>query len=240
MAEREQHVAASPGSAASVAKVNAAPRRVRLGWLGPVIVLVGAAVAGLAIWFMVTQRPVPGDVIDTFAIDPARTVVVRHEAASERGFLELRERGELKWRALIPTYVGERGRPAVAWSDQAVTVRVSRNGRAEVFAFTLDNAHKLGTLRLAPDREPIETHAAGPITLTDHVRSYELVSGPGWQQLIAIDLARGQGAWDVALDPAPISAGGIDPGLVWLQQGPRRIEIDAVTGQIRPSSGPLK
>jgi hypothetical protein len=215
-------------------------RKVRLGYLGPAIVLVGALVAGVAIWFMQTQRPVPGEVIDTFTIDPAHSLLVRHEAKSDRGFIELRERGELKWRALIPPYAGSRGRSGVAWSDQAVTVRVSRNGRAEVFAFARENAHKLGSLRLAPEHEPIETHEKGPLTLSDHVHSYELVRGPEWQQLIAIDLARGGGDWKVDLDPAPITAGGVSGGTVWLQQRDQRIEIDVATGHLKPPAAPLQ
>jgi hypothetical protein len=157
-------------------------------------------------------------------------LVVRHEAASERSFIELREGDTVKWRALVPPYAGAKGRPAIAWSDKAVTVRVSRNGRAEVFAFAMDTAHKLGAFRLAPEREPIETHATGPITLTDHVRGYELVGGTGWNQLIAIDLVRGGGVWKVDLGAEPITDAGIDDGRLWLVQGSTRRVLDATTG----------
>ena len=47
----------------------------------------------------------------------------------------------------------------------AVTVRVERDGRAEVFAFAIAaTPTKLGAFRLAPEHEPITTAAAG----TDH------------------------------------------------------------------------
>lgn len=214
-------------------------RRTRLGWLGPIIVLVGAAVAGVAIWFMQTQRPVPGEVIDAFAIDARRTIVVRKEASSDRSFVELRDGDEVKWQALVPRYAGRKGRPAVAWSDQAVTVRVERHGKAEVFAFALNNAHKLGAFKLAEEHQPITMHETGPITLTDHERSYELVSGLGWAQLIAVDLRRGGGLWKVELGDRPIDAGGVERGQVWIQQGSSRRAFDAATGREVADAKPL-
>jgi GTP-binding protein HflX len=42
-------------------------KKTRLGWLGPAIVLVGLALAGLMTWFMVSSRPSAGAVIDTIA-----------------------------------------------------------------------------------------------------------------------------------------------------------------------------
>jgi hypothetical protein len=211
-------------------------KRSRLGWLGPAIVIVGAAIAGVAIWFMQTVRPEAGAVIDTIPIDARRSLVLREEAKSDRSFIELRDGDVVKWQALIPHYAGEKGRPAVAWSDQAVTVRVERNGRAEVFAFAMSNAHKLGAYRLAADREPIKTHAQGPITLTDHMRAYELVGGDGWQQLVAVDILRGGGVWKVDLGKDPITAGGIDGQRVWIEQGGQRRWFDAVSGRETPDN----
>lgn len=203
----------------------------RLGLLGPIIVLVGAAVAGVATWYMVTARPKPGAVIDTFTIDSQSKIVVRGEDGGKRSFLELHEKGTLKWQALIPPYAGAPGRPAVAWNDRAVTVRVDRDGgRAEVFAFARNNASKLGALRLAQAHEPIHIHPQGPITLTDHVRSYELVGGADWYELIAIDLATGEGAWKVDLGKTPITAGGVENGRVWIEQAGTRRWFDVRTG----------
>ena len=214
-------------------------RKTRLGWLGPAIVIVGAAVAGLAIWFMQTARPVAGEIIDTIAIDARRSIVVRKEASSNRSFIEVRDGSEVKWQALIPPYAGAKGRPAVAWSDAAVTVRVSRDGRAEVFAFAMNNAHKLGAFRIATEHEPITTHPTGPITLTDHVRAYELVGGADWHQLVAVDIVRGGGVWKVELGKDPITAGGVEPGRVWVEQAGRRRAFDAETGRETPDNKPL-
>jgi len=216
-----------------------AERKVRLGFLGPAIVIVGVVAAGLLIWFMQTQRPVAGEVIDTIAIDAHHTLVLRKEATSDRSFIELREGPNVTWQALIPHYAGAPGRPAVAWSDRAVTVRVERNGRAEVFAFARGTAHKLGALRLAAQHEPIQMHASGPISLTDHVRGYELVGGADWHQMIAIDLSKGSGAWMTDLGAAPIESAGIQGSTLWISQGGRRRTFDAATGRETPGDKPL-
>jgi hypothetical protein len=209
--------------------------RIRLGYLGPAIVLVGAAVAGLAIWFMQSVRPVAGAEIDRIAIDARRSFVLRNEATTDRSFIELRDGDQVKWQALIPHYAGAPGRPAVAWSEKAVTVRVERNGRAEVFAFAMENAAKLGAFRLAHEREPITMHAEGPITLTDNVRSYEIVGGVDWHQLIAVDILHGGGVWKVDLGRAPITAGGVRGTEVWLEQAAKRRVFDSASGRETPA-----
>jgi len=214
-------------------------KRIRLGFLGPAIVLLGAAIAGVAVWFMVKERPEAGAEIDRIRVDATRELVLRKEMKSDRSFIELRDGNVVKWQALIPPYAGSKGRPAVAWSDAAVTVRVSRNGRAEVFAFSIDKAHKLGAYRLAVDHEPITTHADGPLTLTDHVRAFELVGGPTWHQLVAVDILRGGGIWKADLGKAPITAGGVEPGRVWIEQAGKRRSFDAATGVETPDNASL-
>jgi hypothetical protein len=218
-----------------------APRRTHLGWLGPVVVLVGVVAAGAAIWYMRAARPVPGEVIDRFviSIDPHRAIVLREEANGEHSFIEMREGETVRWQALIPRYAGSKGRPAIAWSDRAVTVRVERSGRAEVFAFALDTAQKIGAFRLAPEHEPIETEPTGPITFTDHVRSYEIVGGTLWHQLIAIDLVKGIGIWKVDVGDAPIEAIGEHDGRVWISQRGVKRWFDAATGRDTPDAAPL-
>ena len=174
--------------------------------------------------------------IDTFVIGDNAKVVVRAEKGGPRSFVELYEQGTLKWQALIPRYAGAPGRPGVAWSDDAVTVRVDRDGgRAEVFAFARKNSSRLGALRLAQAHEPIHIHAEGPITLTDHVRSYELVGGADWHELIAIDLTTGRCAWKADLGKDPITAGGIEGSTVWLEQTGKRRNFDAKTRRSRLS-----
>ncbi|MDB4959879.1 MAG: hypothetical protein JWO36_7448, partial [Myxococcales bacterium] len=171
----------------------------RLGFIGPAIVIVGALVAGVGVWYVVHARPRPGPVISTFPIDGTQSLVVRSEDGGERAFVELRAGDELKWQALVPHYAGTADRPALAWSQNAVSIRVEREGRAEVFAISMHDSAKLGGFRLAPEHEPIRTQPTGPITLTDHVRSYEIAGGQDWHQIVAIDLQRGKALWKVDL-----------------------------------------
>jgi hypothetical protein len=209
----------------------AAKKRRWLGYLGPAIVVLGILVSIVGLWYMRSARPVPGDVFDRIAIDDTHAFVIRLDAKdARRSFLELRERDEVKWQALIPHYAGAPGRPALAWSDNIVTVRVERDGRAEVFAFTIATSSKVGALRIAPEHEPITTQATGPITLTDHVRSYELAGGPGWNQIVAIGLDTGKGVWKVDLGPEPVTDGGVDGNSLWLVQGGKRRRLDSATG----------
>jgi hypothetical protein len=209
--------------------VQRTPRR-RLGWLGPAIVAVGAAVAALGVWYVVTVRPSAGAVIDTIRVDDRHTLVVRAEATSDRAFVELRDGEVVQWQALVPRYAGRPGMPGIAWSPTTVSVRVIRDGHAELFALTMQNASKLGGMRLAPDHGPVELQTTGPITLTDHVRSYEVVAGPDWHQVVAIDLKSGKALWARELGAAPVRAGGVKADLVWLDQGgPPRL-FHALTG----------
>ncbi len=212
----------------------------RLGLLGPIIVIVGAIAAGVAAWYMVTARPKAGEVIDRIAIDRSGEIVIRREEGGSRSFIELHENGALKWQALIPPYAGAPGRRAVAWNDRAITVRVDReSGRAEVFAFSRSTSSKLGALRLAQAHEPIHIHAEGPITLTDHVRSYELVGGADWHELIAIDLNTGEGVWRTVLGKAPITAAGVEGEKIWVEQQGKKRWLDAATGREEVATQPV-
>jgi hypothetical protein len=205
--------------------------RTRLGWLGPAIVGVGVAVGAWGVWYMVHARPTAGAEIDRVALDPQRAIVVRAEAGGDRAFVELRDGDAVVWQALVPHYGGRRGAPGIGWSPTAVSVRVIRDGHAELFALSMHDASKLGGMRLAPDHGPIAEPTEGPVTLTDHVRSYEIVSGPDWHQLVAIDLTSGHPLWARELGPAPVRAGGmVRDGAgerVWIEQGagPRAFEV---------------
>lgn len=201
-----------------------------LGWLGPAIVLVGAGVAVLGGWYVVHARPVAGAVIDTIAIDEHRSLVVRGETGGQRAFIELRDRDEVKWQALVPRYAGRPGTPGVAWNSNAVSVRVLRDGYAELFALSMHDASKLGGMRLAPEHGKVLDNPSGPITFTDHIRTYEVVSGPDWHQIVAIDLTSGRALWSQELGPDPVRAAGVEGGAVWIEQGGGRRSFVTVTG----------
>ena len=215
------------------------PPRRRLGWLGPAIVIAGAAVAGLGAWYMAGARPQVGAAIDTIRIDDRSSFVVRAEVGGDRNFVELHEGDRLAWRALVPPYAGRPGAPGIAWNQTAVSVRVLRDHRAEVFALAMRDAAKLGGFKLAPGQGSAVIATSGPVTLTDHVRSYEIVGGAGWHQIVAFDLMTGEGIWKQDLGAAPIDDGGIAPpagaadsgaATVWLLQGGRRRVFRAADG----------
>jgi hypothetical protein len=216
-------------------------RRRNLGWIGIAIVIVGAAVAALGIVYYLHARPKPGEVIDRFAIDAGHEIVVRAEDGGPRSFLELRHGDEVMWQALIPHYAGAKGRPAIAWSQWSVTARVEREGRAEVFALSMHDGTKLGGFRLAPEHEPVRMHPEGPITLTDHARSYELVGGADWHEIVAVDLRTGHALWKVSLGATPIDSGSVEGGVIRLGQGGSVRTLSVFTGaatELSRSTGP--
>jgi hypothetical protein len=198
-----------------------AQSRRNLGWLGPAIVIVGASVAGLGVWYMVHARPEAGAVIDRQIIDERHTLLVRAETTTgdARAFVELREGDRVLWQALIPHYAGHAGATGLAWSPTAVSVRVFRDDHAEVFALAMHDASKLGGMRLAPQHGAVIDEPGSPVSLTDHQRTYEVVAGPGWHQLVAIDLTSGKALWAQELGAAPVRAGGVRGDHVWVDQG---------------------
>ena len=204
----------------------------RLGWLGPSIVGLGAVIAAIAIWWFVSHRPQPGAEIDRIRLDPVTELVIRAEATSDRVFVELHRENKLVWQALVPPYAGRPGAPGVAWSADVLTIRVIRNQRAELFALQIRDAAKLASIKLAPDHGPAIKSTHGPVTLTDRLRSYELVEGEGWHQLVTLDLASGHALWKQELGPAPIDDAGISDGAVWVRQG-------ATTRRFRPLDGAI-
>ena len=205
--------------------------RSRLGWLGPALVALGAAVAILGAWYVLHARPTPGAIIDTIAIDATHKIIVRGEAGGDRAFVELYTGDELMWQAYVPPYGGRPGAPGVAVGRSAVSIRIVRDGRAEIFAIARDTAEKLGGMGLGHGHGPIDPTATGPVTLTDNVRSYELVSGTDWHQLVAIDLAGGKPLWSVELGPRPVTAGGVEGSRVWVTQGADRRTFDVLSGK---------
>jgi hypothetical protein len=200
-------------------------------WLGPTILAVGLAVGGAGIWYMVDARPHAGDVIDTFQVDPDSELVVRAEAGGDRSFLELDRQGATVWQALIPHYAGEKGRPAIAWNALAVTVRVERSGKAEVFALGMKDAEKLGGFRLEEAHEPITTQTKGPITVTDHIRAYEIVGAENkWHALVAVELRTGKALWRADLGHWDVQDAGVQLPYVWVVQAGQKRYYNVLNG----------
>ena len=209
--------------------------RRNLGWLGPAIIGVGAGVAALGVWYMVHARPVAGEVLERDVLDEHHQLIVRAEtgASGERAFVELREDDQVKWQALVPRYAGHAGASGLSWNAVAVSVRVFRDGYAELFALSMHDSSKLGGMRLAPEHGKVVDEPGSPVSLTDHERTYEIVAGPDWHQLVAIDLSSGKAQWSAELGAEKIHAGGIDGGAVWVDQGAGRKAFDVRTGAPR-------
>ncbi len=203
----------------------------RWGLLAPGLVLGGAALAGVGVWYWLHVQPRPGAEIDRVPCTDA-TMVVYAEQDGERSFVELHDpNDQVVWQALIPHYAGSRGRPAIACGATAATVRVERSGRSEVFGFLLQTGEKIGGFRLAPEHQPIAIQPTGPITLTDHLRSYEFVGGADWHQVVAVDLASGKGVWKADLGPAPVTAARLAGGQLVVDQGASERSLELATGR---------
>src|SRR5690606_12168139 len=132
---------------------------------------------------------------------------------------------------LVPTYAGRPGTSAVAWNDQVISIRVLRDGVPEIFALRRDDASKVGGVRLAKERGPAVIASAGPVTVHDGRRSYELIAGDGWQVIAAVDLQIGRTLWERELSTTPIGAAGVERGLVWVEQAGKKRYFDVFTGK---------
>lgn len=208
----------------------------RLGWLGPAIVLVGVLAAAAGVYLMISNKPKPGAVLETVMIDPRTKIVVRAEDGGDRNFVELHAGDELVWQAMVPPYGGRHDASGIAWSEIAVSVRVVRGHKAELFILARRNADKIGGIHLGGDHGPILEPSSGPITLTDNKRTYEIVSGPDWNTITAVDLQNGNKLWIKELGKAPITAGGVTGGLVWLEQAGTKRYFHVFTGKEDRSS----
>lgn len=210
--------------------------RRRLGLLGPIIVLVGAAVAAVGVYLMISNKPKPGAVIETVVIDPKTKIVLRAEDGGDRNFVELYDAEELKWQAMVPPYGGRPDATGIAWSDVAISVRVIRGQKAELFILAAHNADKIGGIHLGGDHGPIKVPSTGPVTLTDHIRTYEIVAGPDWNTMTGIDLRNGRKLWITELGKEPVTAGAVTGGLIWLEQGGTKRYFRVFTGKEDRSS----
>jgi hypothetical protein len=193
-------------------------RKSRLGFLGPAVVIAGLVIGGIGAWIIYKNKPAVGAVIDTLVVDDATKIVIRAEDGGKRAFVEMHHGGEMKWQAMVPPYAGGPGRIGVTWSRVAVSVRVIRGDKAELFSLARANGSKLGGIHLADNHGTIKLDATGPLSFTDNMRSYELVEGDGWNHLAAVDLKIGQILWTRELGATPITGGVVEGGYLVLEQ----------------------
>jgi hypothetical protein len=141
--------------------------------------------------------------------------------------------GELLWQAIVPPYGGRPGASGIAVGSRIVTVRVIRDQRAEVFALARDSASKVGGFKLSPNKGAVIKQTVGPVTLCQGERSYEIVGGAGWNQLVAVDLPTGEGVWAVDLPGDPILDAGFSDNAIWIEQGTVRKLFELADGKSR-------
>lgn len=216
------------------------PRR-RLGWLGPALLAVGLAAGGTGIWYIRAAKPHPGAVIDTIPIGGGAKIVVSAEEGGDHSFIGVYDGDQLRWQQLIPHYAGRAGRPAVSWSDagHVLSVRVERDGRQELWALGLPDGEKGGALFLAPEHEPLMSQLdletpedkSLPLSFHDGVRSYELVEGPGWHQIVGIDLPTGKALWKIELGRETVTRVELNGGQIDLYQGEELRRINPFNGR---------
>jgi hypothetical protein len=187
-------------------------RKPRLGWLGPALLAVGVAAGLLGVYVMKTSRPEPGPVYDVIAIDAEFAILIRGEDdGGKRHFVQLvhRTRG-IEWTAMVPHYAGGTGMPAVAWADNAISVRVERGGAEELWSFSTLDATKLGQLSLAPyalgKALVVADGRSEVITETDGARAFQVIDGTEGTRVVAFDVKRGAHLWTRDFARLPIKA----------------------------------
>ncbi|HEY4179837.1 MAG TPA: PQQ-binding-like beta-propeller repeat protein [Kofleriaceae bacterium] len=169
--------------------------RIRLGWLGPAIVIAGLAIGAVGIWIVIKNKPHVGAVIERIDIGKGQELAIRKEDGGDRNFLEMYEKGQLKWESMIPTYAGDATHRAITWGEIAIATRVIRGGKAEIFALSRADGTKLGGVNLGVDHGAIKPGFAGQFSVTDGKRCYEIVAGDTWNQVMTIDMQTGKALW---------------------------------------------
>jgi hypothetical protein len=185
----------------------ASTRRIR-GWIAVVIFVVVSALGVTGAWYLLGQRPAPGDIVELVNIDGDFAVAVRAlRGESERSFLSMfeRERGE-RWGGLIPRYPGnDDARTGVAATAEVVTVRTVSSGQPTIMAFAARRGQKLGRVELLgerQDRAGTGLSLAAASNLVGAGESFELFGEDGqWAALFALDLGAGLVRWRSDLGP---------------------------------------
>ena len=205
---------------------------------GPIAVAVFlslAAAAATGAWFLLGERPQPTEIVDISAIDDEYAAMIRDVRGDPgRSFLSLFhiDRGEV-WGALIPRYVlPGSARTGLTTTLGTIVVRASAKEGIGVTAFAAAQGEKMGRLTLAgPDGIPAGD-LPGIGTVSGGGQSFEILGEPGqWASVTAVDVARGEPLWDVALGDAPVGQAWLRERHLLLYQPGRMRILDRATGK---------
>lgn len=198
---------------------TAVPRRASGRWLAPALLTLGVAGGALGVWYMMHAHPRAGAYYEVFAIDDHLAVALRAEEGSERSFVELVDRGRgVRWQALIPEYAGRADAPGIAASPTAITVRVRRDGKDELWALSTEDADKLGQVGLLAGAARAGAKPPAAITVSDATQSFELVGDATHSTAItAIQLADGHAQWRVDLGADDVAGAWLGPDALWIR-----------------------
>lgn len=209
------------------------PPRASGKWLAPTVLGIGVTVGVLGIWVMVRSRVHAGAYFEVLATDGPYAVALRHQDDSSRDFLELVEIGHgVRWQALVPLYAGTPTAPGLAASPNAITVRVRRDGRDELWAMSTRDAEKLGQLGLEPGAEAPGVRPPAVVTVADAVQSFEFAGAPDRATtIVGIELANGAPKWRIELGSVTVRGAWLDDTTLWIDTGAAPMGIDRATGK---------
>ncbi|MCE9576371.1 MAG: hypothetical protein K8W52_24700 [Deltaproteobacteria bacterium] len=209
------------------------PPRASGKWLAPTLLGIGVTVGVLGIWVMVSARVHAGAYFEVLATDGPYAVALRHQDDSPRVFLELIEIGHgVRWQAMVPPYAGTPTAPGLAASPNAITVRVRRDGRDELWAMATRDAEKLGQLGLEPGAAAPGVLPPAVVTVADNVQSFEFAGAPDRATtIVGIELAIGSPKWRIELGKVSVRGAWLDDKTLWIDTGAAPLAIDRATGK---------
>ncbi len=209
------------------------PTRASGKWLAPTLLAIGLAVGGLGVWVMVSSRVHAGAYFEVLATDGPYAVALRHHDDSPRAFLELIEIGHgVRWQAMVPPYAGTPTAPGLAASPTAITVRIRRDGRDELWAMSTRDAEKLGQPGLVPGAPAPGVQPPAVVTVADSVQSFEFAGAVDHEtSVVGIELAVGAPKWRIELGKVSVRGAWLDAKTLWIDTGAAPLGIDRATGK---------